>query len=99
MSPPKQSVSGGPGGSEGEVEGLVDAECLALGVGALELLLAEGGTHLAEAVLAVAGFGLLPGFTGPVQKDLGDTVQLPGPVPVARVGGEACQAKAGVGQT
>jgi len=50
------------------------AEGLALGVGALELLLAERGTHLAEAVLAVARFGLLPVFSGPVQEDLGGTV-------------------------
>jgi hypothetical protein len=57
MSRPKRSVSGGPGGSEGEVEGLVEAERLTLGVGAFELLLAEGGTHLVEAVMAVVRFG------------------------------------------
>ena len=62
----KRSVSGGPGRSKGEVEGLIEAERLALGVGALELLLGEGGTHLIEAVVTVARFGLLPAFSGPV---------------------------------
>ena len=40
--------------SEGEVDGLVEAECLAAGVGLVELLVAEGGTCLVEAFLAAA---------------------------------------------
>src|SRR5262249_33431641 len=63
---PKRSVSGGLGRSEGEVDGLVAAERLAVGVSTLELLLTEGGPHVAEAVMAVVRFGFLPVFSGPV---------------------------------
>src|SRR5215470_16168084 len=42
--------SGWLGHSGGQVEGLVDAERRALRVGPLELLLAEAGAHMAEAI-------------------------------------------------
>ena len=47
--------------SGGQVEGLVEAERHALGVGPLEQFLAQVGAQLVEAVLAVAGFEILPG--------------------------------------
>ena len=48
MSRPRRSVSGGAARSAGEVEGLVEAERFALGVGAVEPLLAEGGAHRSD---------------------------------------------------
>jgi hypothetical protein len=42
------------GVSRGQVKGLAGAECHACGVGPAELLRAEVGAHLVEAVLAVA---------------------------------------------
>jgi hypothetical protein len=84
---------------EGCVEGLLEAERRAVGVDPVEVLLAEAGAHLVEAVLAVARLGFLPSTSGPVKKGLRGAVHLAGPVPVAQVGGEAGQAEAGVRQT
>jgi hypothetical protein len=49
---------GGPSGSQ--VEGLIDAERYALGVGLLELPLAQVRAHVVQAVPAIARFKLLP---------------------------------------
>ena len=84
---------------EGRVEGLLEAERHAMGVDPLEVLLAEAGTRLVEAVLAVARLAFFPPMSGPVKKGIRGAVQLACPVPVALVGGEAGQAEAGVGQT
>jgi len=46
--------------SGGQVEGLVEGERHALGVGPPEQFLAQVGAHLTETVLAVAGFEILP---------------------------------------
>jgi len=45
---------------EGEVDGLVEAECPAAGVGLLELLVAEGRTCLVEAFLPAARVERIP---------------------------------------
>jgi hypothetical protein len=50
--------------SGGQVNGVVEAERRAVGVGSLEPFLAEMGAHLDEAVLAVARFELLPRLSG-----------------------------------
>jgi len=52
--------SGWQGLSGGQVEGLVEAERHALGVGLVKLFLAEAGAYLVEAVPAIARFKLLP---------------------------------------
>src|SRR6266516_590272 len=62
--------SGWEGLSGGQVEGLVGAEVHALGIGSLELFLAEVGAHLAEAVVAVARFKFLPRLSGWVEEGL-----------------------------
>ena len=84
---------------EGGVEGLLEAEPGAVGVNPVELRLAEAGTHLVQAVLAVARIGCWPRYSRPVQKGLCGPVQHAGPVPVAHVSGETCQAEAVAGQT
>src|SRR5580692_3481796 len=84
---------------EGHVEGLLKAERRAVGVDQVELLLAEAGTYLVQAVLAVARLASLPLFSCLVEKGLRGAVQLAGPAPIAQVAGETCQAEAGVGQT
>jgi len=75
------SRSGWEGSSGGEVQGLVGAECRAHGIGRLELLLAETGAHLGEAVLAVARFKLLPRLPGWVEEGLRDAVEHGRPAP------------------
>jgi hypothetical protein len=45
---------------EGELDDLVEAKCHAVGVGLLELLIAEGGTCLVEAFLAAARVERIP---------------------------------------
>ena len=85
--------------SRGEVEGLVGAEGHAAGIGRLELLLAETGAQLGEAVLAVACFKLLPRLPGWVEEGLRDAVEYGRPAPVACVGGQAGKAEAGIGDT
>jgi hypothetical protein len=84
---------------ECRVEGLPEAERGALGVDPAELLLAKAGTHLVEAVLAVARLALYPPFSRAVKKGLRGAVQFTGPVPVAQIGGEARQAEDRVSQT
>src|SRR5215831_2114884 len=91
--------SGWEGLSGGQVEGLVEAERLALGQGSVELLLAEVCAYQVEAVLPVACFKLLPRLSRTVQEGLRDAVQHGRPVPVAGVGGQGRQAEAGVGDT
>ena len=85
--------------SEGHVEGFAGVERHAPGVGPLELLPAEVGTHLVEAVLAVVRFKFLPRLPDWVEGALRDAVEHGCLVPVARVRGEACQAEAGVSNT
>lgn len=48
------------GFSGGQVEGLIGAERHALGVGLFELLSAEMGAHLVQAVASIGGFKVLP---------------------------------------
>jgi hypothetical protein len=55
--------------------------------------------RLVEALLAVARFGILPGFARPVQDGLRDAVQDGGAGPLAGVRGQAGQAQGGVGGT
>ena len=75
------------------------AERHALGVGPVELLIAQARAYLGEAVLPVASFEVLPHFAGRVEKGLGDGVQRRGPVPVASIRGQARQAEAAAGAT
>jgi len=88
-------MSGGKirlGGLSGDqVEGLAGAERHALGVGLVELLLAEVGAHLLQAVLAIERFKLLPWLPGWVDESLRDAVEHSRPVPVIRVRGQARQ--------
>ncbi len=63
----------------------------------LELLLAEVGAHLAEAVLAVVGLELLPRLSSWVKEGLRGAVERGRLVSVARVRGQARQAETGVG--
>ena len=79
------------------MEGFAGAEGHAGGVGPLGLFVAEVGVYLVEAGLAVARFKGLPWYSGPVEEGLGGAVEFGGPVPVAGVGGQACQAEGGVG--
>jgi hypothetical protein len=79
------SGSGWRGLSRGEVDGLVEAERHALGIGPLELLIAQARTQLAEALPAVARLGFFPLFSCPVEEGLRGAVQLRGAVPVADV--------------
>lgn len=62
-----------------------------------QLLLAEKGTYLAVAFLAIARFGFLRWFSGLVKKGLRGAVQVADPVPVAQVRGDARQAEDGGG--
>ena len=82
---------------ESQVEGLLKAERHTLGVGPLQLLIAQVRTRLVEAVLTVARIEFLPRTARPVNKRLRDAVQRSCPVPVARIAGQAGQAKAGLG--
>lgn len=63
-------------------------------MGSVELVLAEVGAHLAEAVPAIARFKLLPRLPSGVEEGLRDAVERGRPVPVARVRGQARQAEA-----
>ena len=94
MSQEKISLGGRSGG---QVEGLAGAERHAPCVGLLELLLAEMGAHLLDAVAAVARIGVIPRRPGRAEEGLGDAVEQGRPAPVARVGSQARQAEAGVG--
>src|SRR6516225_4448503 len=85
--------------SGSQVKSLAGAERHAPGVGSIELLLAEVGAHLVEAVPAVARLELLPRLFGWVERGLREAVEHGRPVPVARVRGQARQAEAGVGDT
>jgi len=87
------------GRSGDQVEGLVEAECHALGVGLLELLLAEVGAHLVQAVPAVARFKRLPRCSRSVEEGLRGAVEHGGLAPVTRVRGQAGQAETGDGDT
>jgi hypothetical protein len=80
--------------SGGEVDGLLEAECHALGVGPLELLIAKAHTQLAEAIPTVARLAFLPSLSRSVKDGLRGAVQLCGAAPVAEVGGHAGQAEA-----
>ena len=82
-----------------QVEDLVRAERHASGVGSLELLRAEVGAHLVEAVLEVARFKFSPRLSSPVEEGLRSAVERSRAVPVASVRGQARQAEAGVGDT
>src|SRR5215472_2299482 len=84
---------GGCSGSQ--VEGFAGAEGHPGGVGPLGLFVAEVGVYLVEAGLPVARFKRLPWLFGSVEEGLGDAVEFGAPVPVASVGGQARQAKAG----
>jgi hypothetical protein len=68
---------------EGHVEGLLEAERGAVGVGPAELLLAEVRTYLVQAVLAEARLAWFPPLSGPVKKGLRGAVQHRRSVPVA----------------
>ena len=85
--------------SGGQVECLIGAERHACGVGPVELLLAEVGAHLVQAVPAVACFKLLPRLPGPAEEGLRNAVEHGRPVPVTRIGGQARQAETGEGDT
>src|SRR5580658_11008125 len=82
---------------ESQVEGLLQAERQALGVGPLQLLIAQVRTRLVQAVPAVTCGEFLPRIAGPVLKGLRDAVQRSCPVPVARITGQAGQAVDGEG--
>ena len=82
---------------EGQVEGLLEAERHALGVGPLQLLIAQVRTRLVQAVPAVTRIEILPRNARPVLKGLRDAVQRSCPVPVARIPGQAGQAEDGEG--
>jgi len=82
-----------------QVEDLVRAERHASGVGSLELLRAEVGAHLVEAVLEIARFKFSPRLSSPVEEGLRSAVERSRAVPVASVRGQARQAEAGVGDT
>lgn len=55
---------------ESQVEGLVEAERHALGVGSLQLLIPQVRPRLVQAVPAVTRVGFLPRIAGPVLKGL-----------------------------
>ena len=55
-------------------------------------------TDSIEVFLAIARFGVLPGFAGPVEKGLRGAVEHTGSGPLAAVGGQARQAEGGVGE-
>ncbi len=82
---------------ESQVESLLQAERHALGVGPLQLFLAEMRTCLVQAVPAVTRGGYLPGIARPVLKGLRGAVQRGCPVPVARIAGQEGQAEEGAG--
>ena len=50
-----------------------------------------------EAVIAVPRFGVLPLFSRSLKEGLCHSVELGGPLRVAQVRGDTCQAEAGVG--
>ncbi len=77
--------------SECQVEGLIEAERHAFGVGPIRLLLAEGDTHLVETVIAIVRFGVLPLFSRSLKEGLCYTVELGGSLRVAEVRGDTCQ--------
>lgn len=68
-----------------------------MGAGPLQLLLAQVCTGLVEEVLAVTRFGLFPRTARPVKERLRGAAQHGGLVPVARIPGQAGQAKDGAG--
>jgi len=63
------------GFTRGQVEGLIGAECHALGVGLLELFLVQVGAHLGHGVLAVARFKLLPRLSDWAEEGLCGAVE------------------------
>ena len=69
------------------MEGLVDAERHALGVGPLQLLIAQVRAQLVEAVLAVAGLKFLERTSRLAAKGLRGAVEGSCPVPLARSAG------------
>ena len=78
---------------EGQVEGFLEVERHALGVGALQLLITQVRTRLVQAVPAVTRIEFLPRIARPVLKGLRDAVQRSRPVPVARATGQENTAK------
>ena len=84
--------NGGSGQAEpafpSQVEGLLKTERHALGVGPLQLRIAQVRAYLAEAVAAAARLNPLPRNARPVKKRLRDAVQHSCPAPVARIAGQ-----------
>jgi hypothetical protein len=66
----RRQRSGRTRSSEGQVEGLVEAERHALGVGPLQLLIAQARTRLGESVLRVPRVEFLPRTAHPVNECL-----------------------------
>jgi hypothetical protein len=88
-----------PGGvPEGEVDGLVEDEYLAAGVGLPELLVTEGDTRLVEAFLAAARVERIPPGSDLVHQRVLGAVQDGCPVPVTWVSGQAAQPEDDPGQ-
>ena len=82
---------------EGEADGLVEAEGHAVGIGPLELLVAQGCYRLVEAFLAVARVEGVPRNSGLVEQGLRGSVQHGCPVPVAQIAVHAGQPQGGEG--
>ena len=75
------AVAVGPGLlSASQVEGVLEAERHALGVGPLQLLIAQARARLVQAVPAVACQGFLLLMAGPVLKGLRGAVERSRPV-------------------